>query len=95
MKRYVVIQLYSLSQDESSGYGEEIVHDADSLEEADDWVNSQQYPESFVIEDGLEDLVSPVNHSDEDDYYYSRVEDNDEMYQGIGTDLYDDETDCD
>ena len=54
MKRFLILEIFE-SNAEDGMPEEEVVHDADTYEEAEAWIEDQEYPEDFEIEDTMED----------------------------------------
>lgn len=68
MRRYLVLEHIMSVESDIIHSMEEPVQDFDSEEAAKTWINKQLIPESFSIEDQLEDLNEDI-YPEHDDFY--------------------------
>jgi hypothetical protein len=94
MKRYLVVETFRING-VSPSTSTEVVYDTDTLEEAETFIDEQEHPENFEIEDQFEDGGDDDSIADEDFY----VDDYDSFLPNpivpLDRDLEDDEVDLD
>lgn len=75
MRRFLVVEIFSVDIDNKANIAHEPVFDSHTYEEAQNWIESQDEPEAFIIRDLFEEQEDEHTLDDYEDYL-NVIEDN-------------------
>lgn len=88
MRRFLVVEIYSLVFDDKPYIEREYVRDFETLNEAEKWIDAQEEPEIYEIQDQDDAFVAEEDDlidddyrdNDDDDYVLDSDEDDDTIW---------------